>query len=356
VAEVPDPISLQLLSSWFNTAWTSLTASRLLRPALSWIGKPQTLHFAPVERSRHVGIRKEPLRLNVRPQVATSPRLADLMADLALIHLWSSNYEAAETTARQALAIAEQAPASSPYRIKPHLFLGDLLVDTERYDEAEQHIQRGLHLAQTLYGDHMPDAFSSLAELRMRQGRLAEAESAIRAAIHATVLMEGTETPTMAHVRAALGMILLKDDRVDAAISESRASLTMLAKTARPNHPYVASAKHILADALCRKGNFKEAEGLLLDEIRLWKDSNAPQWRVARAVSSLGEAVLGQGRVDEAAKHLTFASEQLDGVRGAQQADARRATQERLEKLQRMQQLAQRRTLDLRQPQHKAAR
>jgi tetratricopeptide (TPR) repeat protein len=260
---------------------------------------------------------------------------------LARVQLWSGQYEAAETTARQALSIVQQtAPPNSPRRLMPVAVLGDTLMLLECYEEAEKYLLAGLALARSLSGntgDHVPTFLNSLAELRIRQGRLQEAETLARESIPLDMLVEG-ETPEIAGAHTVLAFVLLRAGRANEAIAEARAALAILSRTSRPNHPYVASAQHVLGEALCRTGEFVECERALLAEIPIWKDSNAPQWRVARAMSALGEAVLGQGRLAEAAQHLALASEQLEGLRGAQQSDARRATQERLQLLEKVRQ------------------
>ena len=272
----------------------------------------------------------------------THPFLAQLTIELAHVHHWLGDYAAAEAAAREAMAINERsAPANSPYRLEPEIVLADVLLDLERYDEAERHTLKAIELARSLHGDsgdYMESALSTLATLRMEQGRLDEAERALRETIRLASLGFGKDSTNVTGARTALAVVQLKADRVDDAVAEGRASLAALKQTVRSNHPFVASAQHVLGEALCRRGEFGEAEQLLLSEIEIWKDSNAPDWRVARAVSALGEAVLGQGRVHEAARHLSFASEQLENLRGRQQADARRATQERLQLLERVRQ------------------
>jgi len=234
---------------------------------------------------------------------ATHPALGELMADLANVQVWAEEYEAAETTARQALSIVEQtAPPNSPRRIKPLTSLGDTLMLLECYEEAEKYLLSGLALARSLYGntgDYVPSFLNSLTELRLRQGRLQEAETLARESIPMDTRVEG-ETPDIALARTVLAHVLLKAGRVDEAIAEARTALAVLGRTARPNHPYVASAQHVLGEALCRTGQFAECERAVLAEIPIWKDSNASQWRVARALSALGEAELGQGRIAEA--------------------------------------------------------
>ena len=101
-----------------------------------------------------------------------------------------------------------------------------------------------------------------------------------------------------------------------------------------PRHPgYRAVAHHFLGRSLNKLGRCEEAEGVFRTEIQDWKETSAPRWRIARASSGLGESLLGQGRLGEAEKQLTFAARELADARGWLQRKALQSTQERLEQL-----------------------
>jgi DNA-binding winged helix-turn-helix (wHTH) protein len=87
-----------------------------------------------------------------------------------------------------------------------------------------------------------------------------------------------------------------------------------------------------------------EAEGALLHELELLHRVYPELWRIARAKSALGEALLGQGRIREAEVNLVFASRELDGVQGWMEGEARQATAKRMEQLQEVKRASSSRT------------
>lgn len=127
--------------------------------------------------------------------------------------------------------------------------------------------------------------------------------------------------------------MLYKKGRHAEAAAETRNSLEILTRIAPPNHPYVASAQHILGESLTKLGKFSEAERALLIELRILKDNKAERWRIARAMSALGEVFLGQDRICRAEAQLMFAARELDGARGWLETDARLATEQRIQHL-----------------------
>jgi predicted Zn-dependent protease len=119
------------------------------------------------------------------------------------------------------------------------------------------------------------------------------------------------------------------------AAAESTKALEVLKRAGEPDHPYIASAQHILGESLIKLGKYNEAEQALLTELRVLKNTKSEPWRVARATSALGEALLGQGRIHEAEPLLTGAARDLEGVKGWMENDARLAAEERMQRLRR---------------------
>ena len=62
-----------------------------------------------------------------------------------------------------------------------------------------------------------------------------------------------------------------------------------------------------------------------------WKRTGAPAWRAARSANSLGEALNGLGRTDEAEQYLVESYRELNSDPGAD-GDSKRIARERVSK------------------------
>jgi DNA-binding winged helix-turn-helix (wHTH) protein/predicted negative regulator of RcsB-dependent stress response len=263
--------------------------------------------------------------------------VAIILTRLANSYLWSSNYATAEETSREAVRIFEQkAPALHPDLPRAHAVLADILLGAGRYEEAGIHAERSFELARLLYGDSSNrtiDAEISLAQLRLAQGRLDEAEAWARRVLKDyTPEKHGTDFGSVTQ-RTLLASVLYKKKRYVDAAAEITNALEILERAGLPDHPYVASAQHILGESLIKLGKCDEAERALLIELRVLKNTESELWRIARATSALGEALLGQGRIREAEAQLMGATRDLEGAKGWMENDARLATEERMQRL-----------------------
>jgi tetratricopeptide (TPR) repeat protein len=107
-----------------------------------------------------------------------------------------------------------------------------------------------------------------------------------------------------AYERTVLASILLQRGKVSEAEQQARLALTALTKNLPPDHQYVASAEHVLGEALLGTGQLQDAEAALTGAINRWKRSGAPPWRAARSESALGEVLYRLGRNADAEKYL----------------------------------------------------
>jgi DNA-binding winged helix-turn-helix (wHTH) protein/TolA-binding protein len=266
-------------------------------------------------------------------------KVAIILTHLANVDLWNSNYAAAEEKARKAVRIFEQtAPALHPNLPRAHDVLASVLLGVGRYEEAGVHAERSLELARLLYGDSSNrtiDAETSLAQLRLAQGRLDEAEAWARRALKDYIPVNPGADFGSAYQLTAVASVLYKKKRYVEAAAEVTNALEILERAGLPDHPYVASAQHILGESLIKLGKCNEAERALLTELRVLKHTKSEPWRIARATSALGEALLGQGRIRDAEALLMAAARDLEGVKGWMEDDARLATQERMQRLRR---------------------
>lgn len=281
---------------------------------------------------------EEALALRAQASGNTDPMTARILDGLANVELWNSNYAAAEARAREALQIlSRDTSAMHPEVIRVHDTLASILLATGRYAEAGIHANRAWEMARRVYGEtHIrtigPE--NSLTMLHMAQGHFDEAEAGARRVLKKFIDSYGIDEVEGAFYRICLAMALYKKANYAEAVTQAEDSLETLARVAPPDHPYVASAQHILGESLAKLGKFAAAERALLMELRMLKENGAESWRIARACSALSEALLGQHRILEARAQLAFASSELDGVNGWLETEARLATEERMRRLQ----------------------
>jgi tetratricopeptide (TPR) repeat protein len=140
-------------------------------------------------------------------------------------------------------------------------------------------------------------------------------------------------SPRTIDAETSLAQIRRAQGRFDEAEAWARRAPKILERAGDPDHPYIASAQHLLGESLIKLAKYNEAERALLTELRVLKITKSEPWRFARANSALGEALLGQGRIREAEAYLTGAARDLEGVKGWMENEARLATQERMQRL-----------------------
>jgi DNA-binding winged helix-turn-helix (wHTH) protein len=267
--------------------------------------------------------------------------LSRIHATLANVHLWNSDYAAAERCALEALRTLENGGSRlDPQRVLANRILGEIMLDTERYALAAKHLREAIELSNLLYGPAEPRTIrvrQSLALLHLMEGKLPEAEDLARQTAQDFMRLRGPEDLETLFFRATVATVLYERARYTEAAIEAQDVLRLLERTTRPDHPYVASVQHILGESLSKLGRSEEAERLLTSEMHLLKDSKAAPWRIARAASALGEALMEQQRYAEARAYLAYAIRELERTPGAAQKRALLRAQERMLRLSQMQ-------------------
>ena len=96
-----------------------------------------------------------------------------------------------------------------------------------------------------------------------------------------------------------------------------------------PDHQYVASAEHVLGEALLETHQLEQAEAVLTAAVNRWKRNDVPAWRVARSESALGEVLYRLGRSADAERYLSRSYTILAADEKAD-PEARRKAQQRI--------------------------
>tara|TARA_Y100001933_G_scaffold255202_2_gene297912 strand:+ start:7121 stop:8551 length:1431 start_codon:yes stop_codon:yes gene_type:complete len=201
-----------------------------------------------------------------RASLAETPTDADLMALLASIVVERGALREAEALLKRAIGLAPTEPA-------PWINLGRIFQQGGRWGEALTHYEH----AANLFPTH-PQIAATLGQLYQRANRFADAEAQYKAAIE-------NGGPPAVHVQ--LGMVLLRQDRVDEAIAAFNTAIGL--------NPNLAAAYGNLGNALQKKGDLPAAAAAYEKAVAL-----NPKDTISYV--SLGMAQLKLGQAREAAE------------------------------------------------------
>ncbi len=355
--EGPDVPVGQLLSAGVDEARTALAAQPdPLAALLSAIGS--------VERSwgrydEAVALLEEARRLSVGAEVGEETRLG-VLSGLAAVYVEAGRLDEAEPLQREVLALAERlhgpeslsvataasnygrtlewqgrlADAESLYRrgiaIRRAVgdrstdfganlsYLGGLLSERDRYDEALPLQQEALALVEATVGADHPYAAFALNDLSISQVELGEQEAALASLDRALTISRdhlGSDHPftaTMLYNRASVLRDLGRSDEALAAYAEALAAR----RRALPEgHQEIGISLTGLGNLLRKLGRPAEAEALLQDALAIREAGlPAPHWATAVAQGNLGLALLAQRRFGEAEAHLKASHRTLQAL------------------------------------------
>jgi len=142
--------------------------------------------------------------------------------------------------------------------------------------------------------------FNTLAQVRMQQGRLAEAEQLMRDALQQYSAVHGQDHPASIAVMSNLATLLQQQGRLAEATEMLRRSAQLCEKVNGPNHPDTAAAENNLALGLDAAGEFAEAEKVYLKIISRRGALNPDDPGLLVARSNYALLVQKMGRLDEA--------------------------------------------------------
>jgi tetratricopeptide (TPR) repeat protein len=274
----------------------------------------------------------EALQLMRRLKGPDDPEVGAILADISSIMLWADDFEGAERVAREAVRVFQAVPEHHPDRVMADYFLGDILFYRGRLDEAAVLFERALAAQRRLYGslsNTVADTLASLAQVRLAQRNIVDAEMLIAEALEAHHNSESTAYLKIGYLQTMLATIWMRSEKFKDAEAILRNTLELFTKNVPPDHQYVASAEHYLGEALLAQKEYGEAETVLTDAIERWKRTDAPAWRPARSASALGEVLHKLGRSQDAERYLVDSYRVLVAESAADQ-DARQIARQRI--------------------------
>ncbi|HEX7049937.1 MAG TPA: serine/threonine-protein kinase [Longimicrobiales bacterium] len=240
-------------------------------------------------------------------------RLSALLVDM--FRMSDPNSTRGETvTAREVLArgaerIADDFAGDPESQADLLAEVGRIYENLGLFDDASGQLERALELRRTVHGEAHPrvaESMTRLAELRIQQGREAEAVGLARTAT--AILREhgraGEPHPALAEALLALGGALRLAGSPEATSEASEAyteALSLLRRSANPDDARIAQALYGLAVAAHGQGEFDRADSLLERSIeRYARLGGAPHPEMATSLNELGTLRMIRRRPAEA--------------------------------------------------------
>jgi eukaryotic-like serine/threonine-protein kinase len=245
---------------------------------------------------------------------------ADLDQKLAALFLEQGDYKQAEQRSRRVLAIREKLLAPDDPVIAAALGdLGDLAVQTTRYDEAIDYYKRALAISERANPDHSLNGMlhinlaSALRSKSLNREALAELDKA-RAISERSLGPDHTQLATIA---LNVGGIELDQGRDAEAAIQFRKARDIWTRAGGADHPNVATAEFRLGEIALKQGHTRDAATAFQHAYDIWSAKLGPEHpSLAAALTALGDAALAEQQPATAFGHYTRALALLEKAMG----------------------------------------
>ncbi len=230
---------------------------------------------------------------------------ADLMA-------LQAEFDAGEKAYREAIRIASSHPQDRQSEVDLGNSLAGLgtLLDLEgRYADAEKTLRAALNLRQALYGTKDPDVARTLKDLARtitRGGNPGAAIPLMQRALAVQRELRGNEPhPDLAEVLNDMGFVYDENGDLDNAEKFYRESLAMYRRLLGDKHPYVATELENVALTAQSKGDFASAEALLRQSLEIHRELQGESHpETGRALFNLASVQYDRGETREALANM----------------------------------------------------
>jgi serine/threonine protein kinase len=261
---------------------------------------------------------------------------AEALVSLANAARWTNDYGPAETYAREALGIFQRSvPRDHPEHANALQMLGSILIERDKYSEAEQVLKEALEIQRTVYGPQSMAAANTQANLGTlydHKGDLGAAIEATESALRICRITPSQNVTAQGYYLDALANMYLKANKLATAEADARESLALYGRTLPADHLYVASSREVLGEILLRRGQFAAA----VTQLRAAVDINsalggANNWHTSRSEASLGWAMIEADDARDGEPILVAARAKLLSEVGPQHPATQQATARMLE-------------------------
>jgi DNA-binding winged helix-turn-helix (wHTH) protein len=297
-----------------STSFVPLSMSQV-SSVLSRVEMEMNLGDAAVTSRRpEQALRHYETALREARQELSSPTLvANILTKTARVqHGLDASGTALELSEQALELLLNSAPSLHPQFIDAYSIHGEALAALTQYREAEKSLKKAMALAQQLYGwthARTLNVRGALTLVHMGEGRWTEAEQITRELLENYHDAWGSdEEETIAYFRTSLAWSLYFQGRYAEANLEAYKSVSILEKIGPPFDPHLAAANQVLADTLVKLGSYGEGQAAARKCMNILTKTDAQPWRIARAASTLGEALIHLGMYSEAEERLTYAA------------------------------------------------
>jgi DNA-binding winged helix-turn-helix (wHTH) protein/tetratricopeptide (TPR) repeat protein len=305
------------LTGRFSDAEAALTQASSIQVALGDTAKGlkfEVLHwqgFYERYRGRHsnaVRFFEQALEEGRKVLGTRHSQVADTLAMLGASYLALGEPTAAEPPLREAIDIKRMSePELHPNRVMTEFMLGDLLRAQGRFDEAAAIYERVLEAQRRLYNSEglvFAYTLGRLGEVRTEQRRVPEGIQILGDAIDLLRAEGDTGDIDRALFQEALAFTLL--ELGDYAGSERlvRDCRDVYQRRSK-NIQYITTSEYLLGESLLGQKRLKEAAVALNSALNRARENNAPRWRIERIRNTLGEVLYREGRISEGSRMLS---------------------------------------------------
>lgn len=247
--------------------------------------------------------------------------VASILLDRANLAYLQDDYTNAVRWAQQAVTLNEQVlPVKHPDRIMSQYILASILSQAGKLDRAKELLEEVLPSQRQLYGRNSPkvaDTLDALGVIYRQEARYQEAEKYSREALKVMSDSQSSHHYMVGYFHVQLALTLLDQRELEQAKAQLEDAISVYRETLPEDHEYRAAAEHWLGEVALAQGQYDLAESALEQAIGTWKRTGAPQWRVARSLSTLGEVYAERGECDRALPLLDQSVKALSSDRNA---------------------------------------
>jgi len=258
---------------------------------------------------------------------ADSPEAIETMASLAQLSWRKADFDEAIDRGYELLEARRRTFGDPSSDVAVTLdFLGRVLAEAGRFEEADDVIQQALAMSLAMHGeesDQTAGCYQNMSVLEevWRQDYV-RAEELTRKEIEIRRAVEGGDTMESAGALNNLGIYIMLQGRLEEAAEIIEEANMAVRRLAGDQHPELAKGLENLGNVNYRLGNYDETLALLAEVIEMRREvfgDDSPQ--VSRGLTNLGAVYRKSGQLDLAEKTLIDAVARMERAYGPDHPD-----------------------------------